>query len=60
VVDISRASQELGWQPERSNAQALREAYDWYIANLTTGAARSAHPVPLAHQLLNGLHRSVP
>jgi nucleoside-diphosphate-sugar epimerase len=61
VVDISLARQELGWQPERSNAQALCEAYDWYIANLTTsGVARSSHPVPFAHRLLNGFHRSVP
>ena len=53
VVDISRAEQELGWQPERSNAQALVEAYDWYVKSMTaTGAARTTHPVSLMHQAL--------
>lgn len=56
VVDISRAEQELGWRPERSNAQALIEAYDWRLANLAaTGAARTTHPVPSAHHRLNRL-----
>jgi len=61
VVDISRAERELGWRPARSNAQALREAYDWYIASVTTtGTARTAHPVPLAHQLLKRLSSIFP
>jgi nucleoside-diphosphate-sugar epimerase len=56
VVDISRAERELGWRPENSNAQALKEAYDWYIASVTApGTARTAHPVPFAHQLLKRL-----
>jgi len=56
VVDISRAEWELGWQPERSNAQALVEAYDWYVKSImTNGTARTAHPVPLMHQALKGL-----
>lgn len=56
VVDISRAERELGWRPERSNEQALVEAYDWYVKSVTTtGTARSTHPVPLVHQALKKL-----
>lgn len=56
VVDISRAERELGWQPQRSNAQALVDAYTWYNASVAaTGTARSTHPVPFAHQLLKRL-----
>jgi nucleoside-diphosphate-sugar epimerase len=58
VVDISRAEQELGWRPEKSNAQALIEAYDWRLASVAaTGAARTTHPVPPAHRGLNRLSR---
>jgi nucleoside-diphosphate-sugar epimerase len=32
-VDVSRAERLLGWQPRLSNAQALIETYDWYLAN---------------------------
>lgn len=32
-VDVSKARQMLGWQPRLSNEQALRETYDWYLAN---------------------------
>lgn len=61
VVDISRAEKELGWRPARSNAQALVEAFDWYVASVTTtGAARGTHPVPLAHRALKGLHWILP
>ena len=57
VVDISRAEYELGWRPERSNAQALVEVYDWYVASVTnTGTARTTHPVPLMHRALKGLN----
>lgn len=61
VVDISRATLELGWRPERSNAQALIEAYDWYVANMAaTGTARTTHPVPLVHRALKGLSWILP
>ena len=61
VVDISRAERELGWRPERSNAQALIEAYDWYVASMAaTGAARTTHPVPLVHRALKGLSWILP
>ncbi len=56
VVDISRAEQELDWRPERSNTQALVEAYDWYVKSImSNGTARTTHPVPLMHQALKGL-----
>jgi nucleoside-diphosphate-sugar epimerase len=32
-VDVSRAERLLGWRPRLSNAQALIETYDWYLAN---------------------------
>jgi nucleoside-diphosphate-sugar epimerase len=32
-VDVSRAKRLLGWRPRLSNAQALIETYDWYLAN---------------------------
>ncbi|HUG37726.1 MAG TPA: NAD-dependent epimerase/dehydratase family protein [Candidatus Limnocylindrales bacterium] len=61
VVDISRAERELGWRPQRSNAQALIEAYDWYVASIAaTGAARTTHPVPLVHRALKGLSWILP
>jgi nucleoside-diphosphate-sugar epimerase len=56
TVDASRAEQELGWHPERSNAQALTEAYDWYVATVAvTGTAEITHPVPSAHRALQRL-----
>ena len=32
-VDVSRAQRLLGWEPRLSNAQALIETYDWYLAH---------------------------
>jgi nucleoside-diphosphate-sugar epimerase len=32
-VDVSRAERVLGWRPRLSNAEALIETYDWYLAN---------------------------
>jgi nucleoside-diphosphate-sugar epimerase len=31
--DISKAQQELGWQPKFSNTQMLNQSYDWYRQN---------------------------
>jgi len=31
--DVSKAQDELGWQPKFSNNEMLIESYDWYIAN---------------------------
>jgi nucleoside-diphosphate-sugar epimerase len=33
VVDVARAEHELGWTPLRSNAEALADSYDWYVAH---------------------------
>jgi nucleoside-diphosphate-sugar epimerase len=32
-VDVSKAERLLGWSPRLSNAEALIETYDWYLAN---------------------------
>ena len=32
-VDVSKAERLLGWRPRRSNAEALIDTYDWYLAN---------------------------
>src|SRR5918999_5689012 len=32
-VDVSRAEQVLAWKPRLSNADALIETYDWYLAH---------------------------
>lgn len=34
--DISKAKQGLGWQPLMSNAEALKEGYDWYLSRRNT------------------------
>jgi nucleoside-diphosphate-sugar epimerase len=60
VVDISRAERELGWRPDRSNAQALREAYDWYFASAPASGTITAHPVPFVHQVLQRLSSMFP
>jgi nucleoside-diphosphate-sugar epimerase len=31
VLDCTRAEDTLGWAPERSGADALRRAYDWFV-----------------------------
>lgn len=60
IVDISRAERELGWQPERSNAEALIEAYGWYVTSvMTTGAVRG-RPIPLSHRILKGFSWFLP
>lgn len=33
-VDTSRARALIGWNPAQSNLDALKETYDWYIANV--------------------------
>lgn len=32
-VSVERAKQDLGWQPQFSNREALVHAYDWYMEN---------------------------
>ena len=58
-VDVSRAERVLGWKPRLSNADALIETYDWYLAN-RDGAARAAgvtHRVPWNQQALGLLKK---
>ena len=56
VVDIGRAQQELGWQPVRSNAEALTDAYDAYVAAYAaTGQIETTHPIPVSHKVLRGV-----
>ena len=60
VADISRAVEELGWQPRWSNAEALGRAYDWYIQSLeATGTAPATHPLPGSHRTLRKLIESI-
>ncbi|HQM52934.1 MAG TPA: hypothetical protein PLI86_07420, partial [bacterium] len=33
-VDTSRARALIGWDPAQSNLDALKETYDWYVANV--------------------------
>ena len=44
--DISKAQDELGWRPARTNVDALENAYGHYVSRADTGA--SAHRRPLA------------
>jgi hypothetical protein len=60
VADTSRAVKELGWKPRWSNADALRHAWDWYLASMAaTGTARSIHPLPGSHRMLSKLIETV-
>jgi nucleoside-diphosphate-sugar epimerase len=49
--DTTKAQTELGWSPTRSNASALIESYDWFLAHRgEVGAGGGSHhqsPVPL-------------
>ncbi len=61
IADTTRARQELGWHPARSNIDALVEAYDWYVETVArTGAAPRTHAVPRAHRVLRGLLSLLP
>src|SRR5262245_27637394 len=57
-VDVSRAERLLGWQARLSNAEALCETYDWYLAHRDTlGRAGTTHRVPWNQQALALLKR---
>jgi nucleoside-diphosphate-sugar epimerase len=46
-VDVSKAERLLGWRPRRSNAEALIDTYDWYLANRgDLRASGMTHRVP--------------
>lgn len=53
VVDLDRASKELGWEPIRSNVDALTDSFDWYDAESSRSDRQlTTHPVPVAHRAL--------
>jgi nucleoside-diphosphate-sugar epimerase len=57
-VDVSRAERVLGWKPKSSNADALIETYDWYLAHrdeLAEGGV--THRVPWNQRALGVLKR---
>jgi nucleoside-diphosphate-sugar epimerase len=57
-VDVSKAERLLGWAPRLSNAEALIETYDWYLANRSRQrAAGVTHRVPWNQQALGLLKR---
>jgi nucleoside-diphosphate-sugar epimerase len=58
--DCSRAQAELGWSPEITTTEMLRESYDWYVAHRATadrrsGATQTHTVVPRALALLKAL-----
>ena len=58
-VDVSRAGEILGWKPRLSNAQALIQTYDWYLAHRdeVAGASGITHRVPWNQRALAVLKR---
>ena len=57
--DTTKAQTELAWQPRHSNASALIESYDWYVAHrdALVGEHRSHHQSPVRLGLLKVLKR---
>jgi nucleoside-diphosphate-sugar epimerase len=58
--DTTRARTELGWEPEHSNASALVESYDWFLAHrgsLDDDPTRSHHQSPVRLGLLEVVKR---
>jgi nucleoside-diphosphate-sugar epimerase len=45
--DVSTTMEELGWRPQRSNAEMLVNAYDWFVEHAGVRGA-SAHRRPLS------------
>jgi nucleoside-diphosphate-sugar epimerase len=57
-VDVSRAERILGWTPRLSNADALIETYDWYLAHRHELAGGGVtHRVPWNQRALGVLKR---
>ncbi|MBI3941266.1 MAG: NAD-dependent epimerase/dehydratase family protein [Acidobacteria bacterium] len=54
--DISRAKQELGWQPKWGNVEMLCQSYDWYLQHRAqvkiAAGGTSAHRSPVREGLL--------
>jgi hypothetical protein len=45
--DITRARTELGWEPQRSNAEMVIESYEWFLAHRDNLAGGSHHQSPV-------------
>jgi nucleoside-diphosphate-sugar epimerase len=58
-VDVSKTERILGWKARLSNAEALIETYDWYLAHRdeVAGAAGITHRVPWNQQALGLLKK---
>ena len=57
-VDVSKAERLLGWHARLSNAEALCETYDWYLAHRDTLAkAGTTHRVPWNQRALGILKK---
>jgi nucleoside-diphosphate-sugar epimerase len=58
-VDVSRAEELLGWKSRLSNAEALIETYDWYLAHRDelAGEAGVTHRVPWDQRALGLLKK---
>jgi nucleoside-diphosphate-sugar epimerase len=57
-VDVSKAQRLLGWEPRLSNAAALVQTYDWYLAHRAElKRAGVTHRVPWDQQALGLLKR---
>lgn len=57
-VDVSRAEHVLGWTPRLSNAEALIDTYDWYLAHRGELAGGGVtHRVPWNQRALGVLKR---
>jgi nucleoside-diphosphate-sugar epimerase len=55
--DISRAQDELGWQPKYSTDQMFAESYDWFLANRGSGKGASEHRRPVSQGVLSAAKR---
>jgi hypothetical protein len=57
--DTTRAQTELGWTPRHSNATAVIESYEWFLAHRAelAGDGRSHHQSPVKLGLLKVLQR---
>lgn len=54
--DLSRPKEELGWEPEWSNARMICDSYDWYLKyreGMSQVGGRSLHRSPVKQGLLS-------
>ncbi len=57
--DVTKAETELGWTATHSNASAVIESYEWFLAHRASlgGAGKSHHQSPAKLGLLNLVKR---